>query len=66
MISIPGSLSIFKLVMMSSAPVKSAGNARYASQDPFIHSLSHAISTPICIGSAFFLCQTLLDLVHLI
>ena len=36
MISIPGSLSFAKLVMMSSAPVKSAGDARYASQDPFI------------------------------
>ena len=31
-----GSLSFAKLVMMSSAPVKSAGDARYASQDPFI------------------------------
>ena len=36
MISIPGSLSFAKLVMMSSAPAKFAGNARYASQDPFI------------------------------
>ena len=42
MISIPGSLSFAKLVMMSSAPTKSAGDARYASQDPFIQStLSH-------------------------
>ena len=40
MISIPGSLYFAKLVMMSSAPAKkSAGDARYASQDPFIHSL---------------------------
>ena len=37
MISNPGSLSSAKLVMMSSAPAKSAGEiARYASQDPFI------------------------------
>ena len=51
----PGSLSFAKLVIMSSAPAKSAGDARYASQDPFIHSLSHTILTPICIRSAFFL-----------
>ena len=31
------SLSFSKLVMMSSDPAKSAGDARYASQDPFIH-----------------------------
>ena len=31
-----GSLSFAKLVMMSSTPAKSAGDARYASQDPFI------------------------------
>ena len=37
MISIPGSLFLVKLVMMSSAPAKSAGDARYASKDPFIH-----------------------------
>ena len=36
MISIPGSLSFAKLVMMSSAPVKSAGDARYAFHEPFI------------------------------
>ena len=29
------SLSFAKSVMMSSAPAKSAGDARYASQDPF-------------------------------
>ena len=29
MISIPGTLSFAKLVMMSSAPAKSAGGARY-------------------------------------
>ena len=52
MISIPGSLSFAKLVMMSSAPEKSAGDARYASQDPFIQ-LIHL--TPSCIRSAFFL-----------
>ena len=59
MISIPGSLSFAKLVMMSSAHVKSiCGDARYASQDPFIQStLSLTISTPICIRSAFFLHQ---------
>ena len=49
MISIPGSLSFANLVMMSSAPAKSAGDARYTSQDPFIQStLSHKIPTPIC------------------
>ena len=33
---------------MSSAPAKSAGYARYASQDPFIQSmLSHTILTPL-------------------
>ena len=59
MISIPGSLSFAKLVIMSSAPAKSAGDARYASQDTFIQStLSHTISTPICIRSAFFLRRT--------
>ena len=36
MISIPGSLSFTKLMMMSSTPAKSAGGARYAFQDPFI------------------------------
>ena len=36
MISIPGSLSFAKLVMMSSASAKSAGDARYAC--PKIHS----------------------------
>ena len=55
-ISIPGSLSFTKLVMMSSVPAKSTGDDRYASQDPFIQStLSHTISTPICIRTAFFL-----------
>ena len=55
----PGSLSFAKLVMMSSAPAKSAGDARYASQDSFIQStLSHTISTPVCIRSAFFLRRT--------
>ena len=32
------SLSFAKLVMMSSAPAKSAGDARYVSKDPFIQS----------------------------
>ena len=51
----PGHLSFTKLVMISPAPAKSAGDARYASQDPFIQStLSHIISTPICIRSTFF------------
>ena len=55
----PGSLSFAKLAMMSCAPANSAGDARYASQDPFIQStLSHTISTPICIRSAFFLRRT--------
>ena len=43
MISTPGSLSFAKLVMMSSAPAKSAGGARYASQDPFIHSVINVV-----------------------
>ena len=34
----PGSLSFAKLVMMSSAPAKSVGGARCASQDPLIQS----------------------------
>ena len=54
----PGSLSFAKLVMISSAPAKSAGDARNAFQDPFIQSTSsHAISTPICMRTAFFLCR---------
>ena len=35
------SVSFAKLVMMSSAPAKSAGDSRYASQDPFIHGNQH-------------------------
>ena len=63
MISIPGSLSFAKLVMMSTAPAKSAGDARYACQDPFIQStLSHTISTPISIKSSFFLHRTQLQI----
>ena len=38
MISIPGSLYFAKLEMMSSAPAKSAGDAIYTSQGPFIQS----------------------------
>ena len=40
MILIPGSLSFAKLVMMSSAPAKSAGDAICMSQDPFIHAMN--------------------------
>ena len=59
MISIAGSLYFPKLMMTSFAPAKSAGDARYTSQDPFIQStLSHIISTSICIRSAFFLRRT--------
>ena len=59
MISIPGSLSFAKLVMMSSAPAKSAGNPRYASQDPFIHCINVVPhKTPICIRSALLLHRT--------
>ena len=71
MISISGSLSF----VMSSAPAKkntkSAGDARYASQDPSVHSgnnestLSHTISTPIRIRSAFFLGRTQLTIIPL-
>ena len=54
MISIPGSLSFAKLMMMSSAPAKSAEDAGYTSQDPFTQStLSDTISTSICFRSAF-------------
>ena len=38
MIAIPGSLSFAKLLMMSSFPAKSAGDARYMSQDPIFRS----------------------------
>ena len=52
----PGSLSFAKLVMMSSTAAKSAGDARYASQDLFIQStLSHKISPPNCIRSSAIL-----------
>ena len=37
MISIQNSPSFAKLVKMSSAPAKSVGDARYASQDALIH-----------------------------
>ena len=61
-----GSLLFAKLVMVSSAPAKSAEDARYTSQDPFIHllidRLSHAISTPNTIKSAFFLHQMQLNI----
>ena len=47
-------------VMTSAAPEKSAGDARYASQDPSIQSkLSYTISTPICFRGASFLRRTL-------
>ena len=36
----PPSLSFAKLVMMSSTPAKSAGNARYTPQDPFVDRLT--------------------------
>ena len=60
-ISIPGFLSFAKLVIMSSATAKSAGDARCTSQDPFIHSLivPHNLdSKRKKIMSAFFLCQS--------
>ena len=61
-----GSLSFAKLVMMSSAPAKSAGDAIYASQDPSIQStFSNTISTPICIRSAFYLRRIMKLLVEL-
>ena len=54
----PGSLSFAKLVTMSSAPAKSAGDARYAFQ--FIQStLSHTISSPICIRSVLSTSNTI-------
>ena len=59
--SIPDSLSFAKLVMMPFAPAKSAGEARYASQDPFILAINvrcPIISSQICIRSAFFLRRT--------
>ena len=49
-------------LMMSSAPAKFAGGARYASQDPFIHSFIDCpiqlISTPNAFKSTFFLRRT--------
>ena len=54
MILILGSLFFAWLVMMSSTPAKSAGDTRYMPQDPLIQStLSHTISTPVCINSVF-------------
>ena len=54
MISILRSLSLAKLVMMSSPPAKSAGDARYASQDPdsfmAINVVLNTISTATCIN----------------
>ena len=59
----PGSLSLAKLMMMSSAPAKSAEDVKYASKDPFIQStLFHTISTPICIWSAFFSTSNVISL----
>ena len=62
MILISGSLSFAKLVMMSSAPTQSAGDARHASQDPLINllidRLSHTISTPNAIRSGFCIQQS--------
>ena len=62
MIPIPGSLSFAKfdkLVMMSSAPEKCAGvpDTRPKIHE-FVDRLSHTISTPIFIRSAFFLHRT--------
>ena len=55
----PQSLSFAKLLMMSSAPAKSEGDARYTQHDPFIQStLTHTISTPICIRNTFLLRRT--------
>ena len=51
MILIPGSLSFAKLAMMSSAPAKSEGDARYASQDPFIHSFIRWLIVPYNLNS---------------
>ena len=51
----PGSLSFAKLVMMSSAPVRSVGDATYISQDPLIQStFSHRISTQSVLGVRSF------------
>ena len=57
MISILGSLSFAKLVVMSSAPAKSAGmpDARPKIRLFNQRCRSHTILTPICIRSAFFL-----------
>ena len=43
MIAIPGSISFFMLVTMSSAPAKSAGDTRSTPQGPFIHSIDVAV-----------------------
>ena len=65
MIFIPGSLSFAKLVMMSSAPAKSAGDARYKSQDP-LNSINVAGPIQSGLQSAFFLRQNAINLMFLL
>ena len=52
----PGSLSFAKLVMMSSAPAKSAGDARYA---PKIHSFNQRCSIQSRLQSVLGMCSRL-------
>ena len=61
----PGSLSFANLVMMSSASANSAGGGGGGGEGCEIRvprsiqsTLCHAISTPICIRSGFFLRRT--------
>ena len=65
MILIPGSLSFAKLVMMSSVLAKSAGDARYTSQDPLIQSMLLVVYNPdsnLHKECVFFLCQNTINL----
>ena len=55
---IRSSLFFAKLVMMSSAPAKSAGDARYTSQDPFIHYPIQSRSQSVLgVGSFYVKCN---------
>ena len=60
MISIPDSLSFAKLVRISSAGAKSAGDARYASQ---VHSFVDRSIVPISVRSASFLRRKQLSII---
>ena len=65
MISIPGSLSFVKLVMMSSIPAKSVGGGggwcRYTSQDPFIHGFIQHCPIQSRLQSVLGVCSSMLN-----